>query len=672
MNKTSPVNYRSDIQGLRAVAIILVVLSHAGIFFSGGYIGVDVFFVLSGYLITGLLIGEYSQTNRIKFCTFISRRLKRLLPSLLIMIIVVLTITPFLISNFEFLQQTMSSRYASTWTSNLYFSLSTINYFSELQTRDLFLHTWSLSVEEQFYLIWPVLLLFLLKFSSSKENATYLNSKFIALLVIVFSSSLALSFYWATTNPLWVFYMMPSRIWQFTIGAGVFIWLNNLPIHKQSSDVTSKIQNNFLGVSGICLIIGSAVLLTPKMHYTSYSSIAASLGTAFIIIAGYKNSSSLINILLSNPVMVWIGNLSYSIYLWHWSILILGFSLGLKDTISEVFTLLLFTILISILNYRFIELPFWKGSLSRSSTSKSILLSILVMLLSIMFIQKQSELLNDQDSTIKNLNQHSLKNVLTSRTDIPVIYSKNCDSWYSSSDIVPCVFGNNTASQTVVLLGDSIGVQWFSFLPEIFSEPDWRIIVLTKSSCPMIDEDIYNKRLGKNFDVCITWRNSVLDYLLSIKPSLIILGSSVNYNYTKQQWVDGSSRLYKKLSEFTENIIVIAGTPKLSFDGPSCLMNVNESMSTKGIISNECGEKIVSSLTYDISDYLNIATDRFSNVALLDLNELVCPNKFCRAQNAEGLIVYRDQQHLTDTFVRKNISAIKDKISELELDITLH
>lgn len=152
--------YRPDLQGLRAIAIALVVFAHAGVkWLAGGFIGVDVFFVLSGYLITGLLIREYEQSGRILLARFYARRLKRLLPALVVMLVLTAVLTLRLLSNLEIRAQLASAPFAATWSSNLYFAWTTHDYFDELAARDLFLHTWSLGVEEQFYLIWPLLLL---------------------------------------------------------------------------------------------------------------------------------------------------------------------------------------------------------------------------------------------------------------------------------------------------------------------------------------------------------------------------------------------------------------------------------------------------------------------------------------------------------------------------------
>ena len=155
-------NFRPDIQGLRALAIFLVVFCHAGLpGFSGGFIGVDIFFVLSGYLISGFLIKEVHLTNKINFLRFYSRRLKRLLPALLTVVLATSTTAYFILAPFEQLEQAQTAFSVSIWLSNFYFSFADLNYFAPVADSNLFLHTWSLAVEEQFYLVWPLLLFIL-------------------------------------------------------------------------------------------------------------------------------------------------------------------------------------------------------------------------------------------------------------------------------------------------------------------------------------------------------------------------------------------------------------------------------------------------------------------------------------------------------------------------------
>jgi hypothetical protein len=251
------------------------------------------------------------------------------------------------------------------------------------------------------------------------------------------------------------------------------------------------------------------------------------------------------------------------------------------------------------------------------------------------------------------------------RSDIPVIYAYGCDSWYNSSDLQPCVLGQGDARRTVALIGDSVGAQWFSLLPEIFRPPEWRVVILTKSACAMVDEDYFYKRIGQIYTVCTDWRNAALDYLSALNPDLVFLGSASTYDFTEAQWIDGSSRVLARLAEAAGKLIVIPGTPKMSFDGPGCLARraQNEGEVTAG--SPSCRESLTSTQDTDVARHLKLASERIPNAMLLDLNDLVCPDRYCYARNQGGMVVFRDNKHLTDSFVRAQVPDVLARLEAL-------
>jgi len=657
MTAPNPV-FREDLQGLRAVAILLVVVGHTDLgIFTGGFIGVDVFFVLSGYLISGLLIRELEQSSHISFISFYARRLKRLLPALIIMLLVSYIAAIFLLSGVESRAQLASSPFATTWTSNLYFTFITIDYFDELSTKDLFLHTWSLGVEEQFYLIWPVILLALFWAGNLRKNNKQSSFKLILPgLCLAFIASLFLSLYWTTHQPQAAFYLMPSRIWQFSLGAIIYF------VFRDNQTKKHHLVQNWLAapplftlIIGLVLIVGSSITLTPELAYPGYWALIPSIGTALVIIAGQNPSKGQPNP-LAHPALIWLGDHSYSLYLWHWPIFVLGFSMGYQGQIIPALSMTFLAILISMLSFKLIERPFWKGPWSNATATRTILLSCLVMSTTVLMSYHGLKQLPKPNTNADMSNQW--------RMDLPAIYHMPCDAWYTHAKIEPCIFGLKSAEKTVVLLGDSIGAQWFSVIPAIFSEPHWRTVVLTKSSCAMVDEDYYYPRIKKNYKVCTDWRNAVLKTLNVLKPDIIITGSSSTYKFSDSQWVEGSSRVFKQMSQAAGVVFVIPGTPSLGFDGPGCL---SRHLSPKGRIpADVCSAAEPLQNPEPVTQLLQQAASRFSNVYMLKLNDLVCPDGKCSAANSTGLVVFRDSQHLTDTFVRKQIPFIKNQIEKYQ------
>ncbi len=650
--------FRYDLQGLRAIAVLLVILAHAGLdIVKGGFIGVDVFFVLSGYLITGFLLRELEQNGRIAFMRFYARRLKRLLPSLILMLSVSASVAIWFLSEVEANKQLASSTFAATWTSNLYFAFTQIDYFDELASRDLFLHTWSLGVEEQFYLIWPALLVMFFWGSSFQQSANQNRFKLMLPgLVIVFIASFILSIYWTINTPQAAFYLMPSRIWQFSIGAIVFLafWAGN-PLY--SNRLTQGFSNLLTLGIGLILIVGSAIALNPNLAYPGFWALAPSFGAALVIVAGHMPNTK--DSLLAHPILVWLGDRSYSLYLWHWPIFMLGFSMGFQGQLLPTLGMILLSMLAAILSFQFIELPFWRGRWSHAQPTRIILVSLLMMAAVIFAIDYGLRQFTQLDAATAKSRQW--------KSDMPEIYDRKCDAFQAHSRVEPCFFGSDAAKKTVVFLGDSIGVQWFSMIPQIYPEPLWRIIVLTKSACAMVDEDFYYPS-GKINQVCTDWRNGVLNKLDALKPDVLIMGSAATYKFSETEWIEGSSRVFERVSKAAIKVFVIPGTPSLGFDGPGCLSR-NPSPEGEGHINSEsCIAKNRLKHIEAVTKLLGKTADRFSNVHILDLNDLVCPAGNCSAISEEGVVVFRDSQHLTDSFVRVQVPIVGERLKRLYKD----
>lgn len=642
MNTHLPIKFRLDIQGLRAIAVLLVILAHAGIpWVSGGFVGVDIFFVLSGFLISGLLLQEYEKNGRLSLSAFYLRRLRRLFPALLVVSIVTVLVVDWLFSQADGRLILASLPFAISWTSNLFFIFKEQNYFNELGEKDIFLHTWSLGVEEQFYLLWPMLLLLALLIARK-----ILSLKKILLIFIVLS--FVISVIWSYVYPVSAFYMMPSRIWQFGLGCLVYVYSE----HQTQSNI-SKYQSNIFLVLGLMMIFASAFFLNKQMTYPGYWSLLPSIGAAFVIFSGStKKDSALI---LAHPILVWIGDRSYSLYLWHWPVIIVIGMLGIKEYGNYAYFGLAFlsTLLLSIVSYRFVELPFWKKNLA-SIPSKTFLLgssAVFLLILAIGFHVQRIPV---------NVSKPQIDLATSIRSDLPVIYQMPCDAWYHHAKVEPCIFGKTDAPQTVVLLADSIGAQWFSAWSKIFAPPKWRFVVLTKSACAMVDEDYFYPRIGKVYDVCKQWREAVLTQIASFDPTVIIVGNAATYDFSPNQWVEGSKRVLDPLSKVAERVIVVAGTPVLGFDGPNCIARQLQSSHT--IKSDDCVSDLSIEKFNHVAELLNQAANGLNNVQVLNPANFVCPENQCRALSQMGIPVFRDSQHLTDSFV---ISTEKQLSSQL-------
>jgi peptidoglycan/LPS O-acetylase OafA/YrhL len=663
--------YRGDVEGLRAVAILLVVACHAKVtWLAGGFVGVDVFYVLSGYLITGLLVQEIHTRGELRFANFYGRRLRRLLPALLLMLAVVCALGRLLLAAGEQPGQALAASTAALWFSNFHFALSQMNYFAPVAETNLFLHTWSLGVEEQFYLVWPLLAALAMgAWTGARQKPTLATLKYV--FGTVFLLSLALALYWTWHSPRLAFYMMPSRAWQFAAGALVFLVVGT-PNFQTGARPPDRRWSTFAGWTGLAMVLASAVLINGGMPYPGYWALLPTLGTALALTAvGGTNHWYQANHWLTARPMQSIGRVSYSWYLWHWPVLLLGAQL--IDVRSDWNRLLLvvLSLLIASLSYRYFETPIrhYRKLLAKPRMAMFVGLAFMVLAGSLALRWQQA-------SWVRMKTPGQLR-YAAAHFDTPSIYGIGCDDWYFSASVKTCAFGDKNSKHTAVVIGDSVGLQWFPAYARVFDRPDWRLMVLTKSSCPMVDDPFFYARISREYAVCDTWRQTALRDIASWNPDIVILGSTFTYPFTRQQWIDGTRQVLHRLEGHAREIYIMRATPVLPFDGPSCL--APRSLLYRALSKQaRCTSHAYRTQFDDVWQWLHVSIQPFHNVRLIDLNGYVCPSGICHAE-LDGKIVYRDDMHMTASFARSLAPAVGKALGftgspppDLNSDITQH
>ncbi|NNM00924.1 MAG: acyltransferase, partial [Gammaproteobacteria bacterium] len=536
---------REDIQGLRAVAVTSVVAAHAGVPGSqGGFVGVDVFFVISGYLITGLLLEELDARASIAWGRFIGRRLKRLVPALVLVLGVTLLAAGALLLPAEIVRVANSAPFAATWTSNLFFAFADADYFAILDGADLFLHTWSLGVEEQFYLVWPLALL-----AIGRSQRRLVSFGLLAL------AGFAACVWLTAAAPLQAFYQMPARIWEFSVGAALC---------AASCDGRAlPVKLARLGcAAGLGLIAVSVAVLVPGTPYPGFAALLPVAGTALVIgthaAAGTRDPAR--RVLASRPLQ-WVGDRSYSWYLWHWPALAL-LSICVPGANGWQIALVAFLSLIAAdASYRFVEWPLWKG---RFSTLRLRLVAYAAVL-SLTLLATAGTLLIDRASVMDDSSSHP---VLAALGDEPAIYRRGCDTVVGDDRPIPCIDGTEDSPRTVVLVGDSVAAQWYAAMPAYFGAPEWRLVVFTKSLCPMVDEEFAHPRARDDHGACSRWRARTLDAIEELQPDVVVAGSDAAYPFTAGQWRDGSRRVIERLAVSAGQVLLLTPVPRPGFIGP--------------------------------------------------------------------------------------------------------
>ena len=588
-----------EIQGLRALAATLVLIFHAK-FVSGGFIGVDIFYVISGFLITGLLLKELEAKGKISLKAFYLRRSKRLLPASFLVLFVTalfawlvlppisrgsigrdLIATTFYISNYLF-----------AWWQNDYQNLNA--------TPSPFIHYWSLAVEEQFYVFWPLFIIGLAKLKSARKFLI----GFSAVTIVTF----ALGVWLTIVAPIWAFYSLPTRAWELSIGALIAL----LPALRR--------QNSLLAILGITALIGSALSFNDSTPFPGVYALLPVLGTAALLssIGAWPKP---LKWLATNRVSVWLGKISYPLYLWHWPVLVLPIALFARELkLSERIVALLITVVLAELTTRFVEEPLRLKKLA----PRRVILSTAIAMVCALIVG-----LGIAQSTTSSILVNGKQVTLASIELRPTPYEDGCHLNYHESISPICEFGKIDSKNTVVLYGDSHAVQWFPALEKLAVEKGFKLITLTKSACPSID--VVRESVGAfKMSNCATWRENAIARIAKAKPDLIILSSFEHFvpqgdpRKVEQWWAAGSNRTYRTLQPLASKIVYLLDTPLPKRNIPDCLASTS-------------ADKCLADSTLGLPQVAQF--------------EIVDPAKWLCTSNCPGIVrgnvAYRDASHIS-------------------------
>ncbi|MBE0625000.1 MAG: acyltransferase [Burkholderiales bacterium] len=645
---------RSDIQSLRALAVALVVAAHAHVpGLSGGYVGVDVFFVLSGYLISGLILREIESTGQFDPGRFYAKRLKRLLPAMLLVYVCTAIVARFVVSPQQQASDSAAGQAAMVWLSNFYFSSLTIDYFSTGENGNLFIHTWSLAVEEQFYLIWPWLLMFLYgywKWQGVPANHASTDHRRLAYgLGIVAAISLLLCAYLAYRHVEDGFYLMPGRVWEFALGALSFL-LRRAAEEGRAAWLERLRGRSLLNAVGWLSILLAAVAYGDALRYPGFWALLPCMGAVLVLLDAPQKSpeSRVSRLMLRASPLQFIGNVSYGLYLWHWPVLILGAQLFGSGALTNL-GLVSLCVGLAAATYFAAENPIHRAPLR--NVAKVLILSVSGMALGFLVMWTW------QREAAAQLKMPELAKIQAAKFDLPNVYSLDCDTWHHSAELSACAYGPENASHTAIMFGDSVLVQWFPAISDIYlRKPGWRLIVLTKSACPASQVSFYYERIKATYEVCDLWRQRALGYIEQLRPEVLIMGSN-DYGFSADQWITGTRAVLDRLSPATHTVFIMSPTPTLGFDGPNCL-STEANLPHWSPRYGRCETRLKSPAGQSILRILSRAASPYQNVHVIDLSDSVCPDGLCKARFQAG-IRFRDGKHLTASFVRSMAPALE-------------
>jgi peptidoglycan/LPS O-acetylase OafA/YrhL len=610
---------------------VLVVAAHAGVpGLQGGFVGVDVFFVLSGYLITALLVTEHAATGRVDLPAFYARRMRRLLPALLAMLVVAGVAAALLLAPMEQREQAATAATAATWTSNLLFTLVDIGYFDPAAEGNWFLHTWSLGVEEQFYLVWPALVLAL-----ARGSAAGAGRRLVLGLLATAIGGLLLEV-WATgTHPQAAFYQMPARAWQFALGA--LVWLAGRGAAPSRWPDRALVA---LGALGLVLIVAAANLLDAARHaYPGWAALLPSLGAACVLASGARTAAAGTGRWLALAPLPAIGQVSYAWYLWHWPVLLAVAAVTDRPSVVAIAVGVALSLALAVASRRWIEAPFRHRGGPVRDAARTLGVAVFAMVL------VAGAALAWRSASVRWAQAPDQARFRAASDDIAPVYRLGCDSPPADARVRPCIFGSGGATHTAVLWGDSIGTQWFPAAVQVFTQPGWRLVVLTKSACPIVDAPLFSSQFGRDFAECAQWRADAAGWLREQRPDVVLVGSSDAYRLAPAQWEGGTRQVLEAVAPAAGHVFVFAATPSLPFAGPACLSR-RERQGRFGRL--ECAAAATDERAA-VREALARAAAGQRNVAVLGFDDAVCPDRRCAAER-DGRVVFRDHAHLTAAF----------------------
>jgi peptidoglycan/LPS O-acetylase OafA/YrhL len=714
-------NFRPDIEGLRGVAVLLVVFFHAGMLSNaafqipGGFIGVDLFFVVSGFLITGLLIREREKTGKVSFSRFYARRVRRILPAAAVVLLITIPLSYALVTLIQRPDTMEDAATAALSFANVRFAITT-DYFNPVSYSP-FLHFWSLGVEEQFYFVWPALL-FVAALRMPRLGAG------IALAAVVVVSFLA-SVYMTDSNPSWAFYMLPTRAWQLAAGGLLAIGAGSL---ARVPGAFQHLISRLLVIAGwlalAALLIDAFALDSNTVPYPGTAALVPTVAAVLLIASGTERHGP--GVLLGLMPIRFIGKISYSLYLWHWPMLILG-GLYLQGPLQPVstpgevaqvlapaqaFALALFSIPVATVSWGLVEEPFRRGYIPLPRPSRTVVAGVAVMVIVALVgtsfnISAQNALADlggntaqvdatdspppddtpgiaATDTPVPSFatpepgqtptpvpvmtpaltpppagsppTTYAVTNALRpTLANAPKDYERpwrdNCLGW-TATTVPPawgrCVYGNPSGTYQVALIGDSHGSALFPAVNALAKAHGWKLVVYLKIDCSFVDIPTIEFNLKRPYTECTTWNNNVIARLKAHPPDLAIVHMSrwiYNVNssdggITAQGYAMGHEML--KIPKSSKLVMVQDIPDPWNMSIPECL---------SAHLSDYRGCSYTRATGFGSAmGKREAVAAKASGASLIVMTDAICPGTGACPAVINGMIVFRDQHHLTATF----------------------
>jgi peptidoglycan/LPS O-acetylase OafA/YrhL len=664
-------DFRPDIQGLRAVAVLLVLAYHLwpGVV-PGGYVGVDVFFVISGYLITGVLLADAQANGRIFVARFYARRIKRLLPAATCVLFAVALATPFLPA------ETRSDTAIEIAASAVYLQ----NYWLAHQARDYLAaddapsavqHYWSLAVEEQYYIVWP--LLFWLATRLAPRLRTDPRAVFAGVLALLFGASLVHSVQLTAADASQAYFATTTRAWELALGGA----LSTVIVNGSPPNGLRRWRRP-LGVAGLLCIASACMLFGARTPFPGYAALLPTAGACGIIAAGSLAGRWPGDQLLRNPLMVYVGGISYSLYLWHWPVQTLGGAVGGVDVKAGKGALIvLISVALAHATKKWVEDPCRATSFATRHARQPFVLAAACVAVSLAAaaivhqleartrvvlraeigtgprsgstgIARGAMALDEAGYDFRDERLDAIVPApARAKRDVPSAYQEGCYQSAAETSATPCTYGSADANIDIALIGDSHAVHWFPAFQELAARRSLRFSGLAKNSCAFSFVPVYDDLLRRPYTECLAWSHSVVAWLAAHKPHVVLISQSPRHRIEGAGASDdvdrvagGMSQAWTASAALGLRVMAFASTPWFPRTPSECLLASHDWL-------HDCVAAREEVLRRDAVT----AAATIAGAALIDLNDSFCIGERCPPVIG-GALVYRDRHHITATYAR--------------------
>lgn len=622
--------FNLGLQGMRGIAILLVLLNHAEVpGFHGGFIGVDVFFVISGYLIGGLLLREMQATGRIDLCAFYARRVRRLLPAALLLILVVLAGIRFVYAPHEQDELLSSARASALYAANLWFASRPTDYFGGHTEANPLLHLWSLAVEEQFYLVWPLLMLAACRIAAGGDA----RRRVTGLIVAAGGLSLVACVIVSHIHFKYAFFLTPMRVWEF--GAGMLV-----AMRPDWSRALSDRALQAVGAASLLALALASLFFDGSLQFPGFWAVIPVAAGVGLLLAAERGAGCWTGRLLEARPLRWVGDCSYSVYLWHWPVLIAAAVWTSTPGPLLSASLVAVSVVLGWLSYRGVEQVFMRR-VAMGASSQAVVAVGLIACVAVagaaQFMRGHIDKGGEGARYLEASKWH-------------LVDESGCLVLFDAVDQPPCEFGVPDAATTVVIFGDSHAAQWLAPLQDLALKNGWRLVALTKAVCPSVDTPVDFYVTRSRFLPCETWRARMFERLEKLRPQLIVMASSAGYRDVElPRWEAALGRTVQRLQGLGSQVVYLRDTPHTGLDVPTCWARVAwwgwvpPGACTYPTAAHD--ERLASLAAVEGRALASLGA------TYIDLSASICTAERCPTRHGD-MPMFRDRTHLSEPFAR--------------------